>query len=185
VDPPLAPPDGVSPVWLTLVSFEVPEPDAGEVGVDGLVLAGVDGDVVAFGVGVVVGLGAGLVAQGDPVALAVVLPVVLVLAEAVELALLVAVALAVAVAVLVALVLSLGLVLLLAGLALVLLLAGLVTVLAEGTLGVADLVVLLAEDGAELDGHAVTFALAGLLEMLLGLTPPTDELIALPDPAAP
>jgi hypothetical protein len=175
VDPPLSPLDGVSPVWLTLVSFEVsePEPDAGEVGevgVDGLVLAGADGDVVltvGLGEDVVVGWGAGLGAQGVSVALAVVLPVALVfaVAEAVELALLVAVvpvALAVAVAVLVAVVLSVGLALLLAGLALVLLLAGLVPVLAEATLGVADLVVLFAGD----DGHAGTFALAALLEML-------------------
>ena len=58
---------------------------------------------------------------------------------------------------LVLVVLSVGLVLLLAGLVLVLL-AGLVTVLAGGALGVADLVVSFKGDGEELDGHAVTFA---------------------------
>ena len=57
-------------------------------------------------------------------------------------------------------VLSVGLVLLLAGLVLVLLLAGLVTVLAGGALGVADLVVSFEGDGEELDGHAIAFVLA-------------------------
>ena len=96
-----------------------------------------------------------------------------------------AVPVALAVAVLVAVVLSVGLALLLAGLALVLLLAGLVAVPAGGTLGVADLVVLFVGDDAELDGHAGTFALAALLEMLLGLTPPADEPNVLPEPAPP
>jgi hypothetical protein len=202
VAPPLAAPDGVLPVWLALVPFEVTEPDACEVDVDvdlaGLVLAGVDGDVVAFGgcVGVVVGWGVGLGAQ--PVAVAVVLPVALVfavaeaVAEAVALALLavavpvaLAVAVAVPVGVLVAVVLSLGLALLLAGLALVLLLAELVAVLAGGTLGVADALALCEGDGVELGGHAFTVALAWLLAWLLELIPLADELIAWPDPAAP
>jgi hypothetical protein len=197
VAPPLALSDGVLPVWLTLVPFEVTEPDAGEVGLDGLVLADVDGDVVAFGccVGVVVGWGAGLVAQeGVAVALAVALPVALVVAvaeavaEAVALALrveVVPVALAGAVAVLVAVVLSLGLVLLLAGLALVLLLAGLVAVPVGGTLGVVDALALCEGDDVELGGHAGTVALAWLLAWLPGLIPLADELIAWPDPATP
>ena len=85
-------------------------------------------------------------------------------------------------------VLSVGLVLLLAGLVLVLL-AGLVTVLAGGALGVANLVVSFKGDGEELDGHATAFVLAWLLAWLLGrrlgLIPLADELNGLPDPATP
>jgi hypothetical protein len=203
VAPPLAPPVGVLPVWLTLVPFEVTEPAAGEVDVDGdvdgLVLAGVDAGVAAFGwsVDVVVGWGAGLVAQEVPVASAVGLPDALVfavaeaVAEAVALTLVVGVvlvalgvAVAVLVAVLVAVVLSLVLVLLLAGLVLVLLLAGLVLVL---LLASSDL------DGEELDGHAVACALVWLLDMLvwlldmlLGVAPSGDEPIGLLlDPSVP
>ena len=175
----------VSPVWLTLVPFEVTEPDAGgDVDVASTwcwrVDVDVDGDVVAFGWAACVGVAVGL-AQGVPVTSAVVLPVALVFAvadaDAVVLAVLVLVALAVAV--LVVVVLSVGLALL-AGLALVLLLAGLVAVPAGRALGVADLLALFEGDGEELDGHAGAFVLAWLLGMLLGLTPPADELIGWP-----
>jgi hypothetical protein len=209
VAPALAPPDAVLdavlPVWLTLVPLEVTELDAdadGDADFDGLALVDVDADgvVVGFCSGALVGVvgGVGLLAHGVAVALAVVLlPVALVfaladaveaveaLAEAVVGAVLVGVTvgLGVVVAVLAGVV-SLGLVLLvgLAVVLLVVLLVGLVALAAGVTLGLVDLVALFKGDGEEVGEHAVAFALARLLEMLLGLTPPADADGGLPGP---
>jgi len=83
-------------------------------------------------------------------------------------------------------VLSLGLALLLAGLSLVLLLAGLLAVAVGVAVGLGDSLAVCEGDGEGLDGHAVGVALVWLLRMLLGLTPPTDELIGpAPDPSVP
>jgi hypothetical protein len=218
VDPALAPPVEVPvgvPVWLTLLPFEVTEPDAEEdeldvdedeldvdedeldVDFDGLALADVDVDVPAVGLGVVFEAGVED-SQGLADALAFLVPVALVFAVAeavvgellvappVALAVPVALALAVLVVVLVAVVLPVGLALLLAGLALVLLSAGLLAVAAGLAVGLGDLLASCEGDGVELGGHEVTVVLARLLGRLLGLAPPADELIGLaPDPSVP
>jgi len=214
VDPALAPPVevavGVLPVWLTLLPFEVTEPDAEEdeldvdedeldVDFNGLALADVDVDVLAVGVGVVFEAGV-WVPQGLADAWAFLVPVALVFAVAeavagellaalpVALAVPVALALALAVlvGVLVVVVLPVGLALLLAGLALVLLSAGLLAVAAGLAVGLGDFLASCKGDGEELDGHEVTVVLARLLGRLLGLAPPTDELIGLaPNPSVP
>ena len=154
---------------------------------------------LALGLGVVFEAWVG-VPQGLADASAFLVPVALVfaVAEAVAGELLAAlpVALAVPVAlalrwrcwsrVLVAVVLPVGLALLLAGLALVLLSAGLLAVAAGVAVGLGDLLASCEGDGEELDGHAVAVALARLLGRLLGLAPPTDELIGLaPNPSVP
>ncbi len=216
VDPALAPPVEVPvgvPVWLTLLPFEVTEPDAEEdeldvdedeldvdedeldVDFDGLALADVDVDLLALGVVFEAGV---WVPQGLADASAFLVPVALVFAVAeavagellaappVALAVPVALALAVLVAVLVAVVLPVGLALLLAGLALVLLSAGLLAVAAGLAVGLGDLLASCEGDGVELDGHEVTVVLARLLARLLGLAPPADELIGLaPAPSVP
>lgn len=207
VDPALAPPVEVPvgvPVWLTLLPFEVTEPDAEEdeldvdedeldvdedgldVDFDGLALADVDVDVLAVGLDVVFEAWVG-VPQGLADAWAFLVPVALVfaVAEAVAGELLaappvaLAVPVALALAVLVAVVLPVGLALLLAGLALVLLSAGLLAVAAGLAVGLGDLLASCEGDGEELDGHEVTVVLARLLGRLLGLAPPADELIGL------
>ena len=164
---------------------------------DGLALADVDVDVLAVGLGVVFEAGV-WVPQGLADALAFLVPVALVFAVAeavagellaalpVALAVPVALALAVLVVVLVAVVLPVGLALLLAGLALVLLSAGLLAVAAGLAVGLGDLLASCKGDGEELDAHEVTVVLARLLGRLLGLAPPTDELIGLaPNPSVP
>jgi hypothetical protein len=190
--PDKVPRDGVPPVWLTLVPFEVTELDADDLGVDGLALAEGDPDEVALGFGVCVCVAVTLL-QGLSVALAVaLLPVALVfavveaVAGAVVAALLagVPVELADADAVLAGAVLPLGLaLLLLGGLELVLLPAGLVLVTAGVTVGLTDLLALAEGDGEEPDGHAGGIARTWLLAMLLELTGLTDEVCGLPTPA--
>jgi len=215
VDPALAPPVEVPvgvPVWLTLLPFEVTEPDAEEdeldvdedeldvdedeldVDFDGLALADVDVDVLALGLGVVFEAGVED-SQGfaDALALLVLVALVFAVAEAVvgellaapPVALAVPVALALAVLVVVV-VLPVGLALLLAGLALVLLSAGLLAVAAGLAVGLGDLLASCEGDGVELGGHEVTVVPARVLGRLLVLAPPTDELIGLaPDPSVP
>ena len=118
------------------------------------------------------------VAEAEAVALAVLL-------AAVPVALAVLLAVPVALAVLLAVV-SVGVALLVAGLALVLLLAGLLAVAAGVTVGLGDLLAVCEGDGEGLDAHAVAVALVRLLGMLLGVAPPTDELIGLaPNPSVP
>lgn len=109
--------------------------------------------------------------------------------ELVALALCEAVALACADALPVALVLSLGLVLLLAGLLVVPPAAGLLLVLPVAglvswvALGVARLAGFEAE-GEGLDGHAVGFALLSLMALLPWLRPVAEDPMGLPAPAA-
>jgi hypothetical protein len=186
VDPVSAPPEVVS------VGLAPPEPgdfDAGDAGVEVLLLTGVD--AVALGLAAVVGVAEPVGGHWVLAGLADVFlpPVALVLAfaDAFELAPLMAVALAVPVAVGVAVAVSPGLVLPLTGLPLdplsVGLLGGLLAALLTGvTLGVTDLAGLAAADDGEAGAHAGDGPLLPAAEVPPGPAPPAAELAWVPVP---
>jgi hypothetical protein len=180
VDPVSAPPEVVSVGLVPLAPPEPGELDAGDGGVEVLLLTGVD--TVALGLAAVVGVAESVVGHWVLVGSAdVVLPVALLLAVEVALPVAVALAVPVAVDVAVAVEVSPGPVLPLTGLPLdplsVGLLGGLLAALLTGvTLGVTDLAGVAAADDGEVGAHTVANALLWAAEV-----PPGPTLLA-PEP---